>query len=211
LSILRDLTSDAEKRIDRRSYIFQKANADRGTSQLFRLLLRNRDRSFFLKHIQQPDATNALPDLGILEGSQYQIVANARYLCDQLEPLDETRRDALVAFIVQRCYLVIVAVPTAEAARRIFTVLNARGLDLTPTDIPKTDLLDRAGESQEHDLAERWESVELAVGRDGMVELFGHIRMIYERDKPRLALETGFSEIREAIRWRRRPLYLQYS
>jgi hypothetical protein len=25
-----------------------------------------------------------------------------------------------------------------------------------------------------------------------MVELFGHIRMIYERDKPRLALEAGF-------------------
>jgi hypothetical protein len=25
-----------------------------------------------------------------------------------------------------------------------------------------------------------------------MVELFGHIRTIYERDKPRLALEAGF-------------------
>jgi len=35
-------------------------------------------------------------------------------------------------------------------------------------------------------------AVELAVGREKMVELFGHIRMIYERDKPRLALETGF-------------------
>jgi uncharacterized protein DUF1524 len=32
----------------------------------------------------------------------------------------------------------------------------------------------------------------LAVSRDGMVELFGHIRMIYEREKARLALEAGF-------------------
>jgi hypothetical protein len=192
LSILRDLTSDAEAQIDRRSYIFQKANADRGTSERFRLLLRNRDRPFFLKYIQEPGATNALPDSDSLEGSQYLIAANARYLHDQLEPVDENRRDALVAFIIQRCYLVVVAVPTSEAARRIFTVLNARGLDLTPTDILKANLLDRAGESAELDLAERWESVELAVGRDGMVELFGHIRMIYERDKPRLALETGF-------------------
>jgi hypothetical protein len=192
LSILRDLTRDTEKQIDRRSYIFQKANADRGTSERFRLLLRTRDRPFFLKHIQQPDATDALPDIGTLEGSQYRIAANARYLREQLEPLDESQRDALVAFIIQRCYLVVVAVPTAEAARRIFTVLNARRLDLTPTDILKAALLDRAGASRELELAERWESVELAIGRDGMVELFGHIRMIYERDKPRLALEAGF-------------------
>ena len=41
-------------------------------------------------------------------------------------------------------------------------------------------------------LANRWEQVEQALGRDRMVELFGHIRMIYERDKPRLALEDGF-------------------
>ena len=45
------------------------------------------------------------------------------------------RRNALMTFIVQRSYLVVVAVPTAEAARRIFTVLNARALDLTPTDL----------------------------------------------------------------------------
>ena len=78
-----------------------------------------------------------MSDVEVLEGSQYQIAANARYLREQLELLDESERDSLIAFIVQRCYLVVVAVPTAEAARRIFTVLNARGLNLTPTDILK--------------------------------------------------------------------------
>src|SRR5262249_22524734 len=33
-----------------------------------------------------------------------------------------------------------------------------------------------------------------ALGRDRMVELFGHIRMMYQRDKPRLALEDGFRQ-----------------
>jgi hypothetical protein len=192
LSVLRDLTVDEERRFDRRAYIFQKANADRGTSDRFRLLLRSRDRAFFLRQVQQPGATNTLPDLVGLEGSQYSIAENTRFLRERLEAVDEKRRDALVAFVVQRCYLVAVAVPTAEAARRIFTVLNARGLDLTPTDILKADLLDRAGEPQEADLAERWEAVELATGRDGLVELFGHIRMLFEREKPRLALEAGF-------------------
>ncbi len=48
LSALRDLTSDDEVRIERRSYIFQKGSADKGTSDQYRLLLRERDRPFFL-------------------------------------------------------------------------------------------------------------------------------------------------------------------
>ena len=192
LSALRDLTTDKEKRFDRRRYIFQKANADLGTQDRFRMLLRMRDRAFFHKTVQDAGATSALPDVEALEGSQFRIAANARYYRERLEHLPESKRDALVAFLVQRCYLVVVAVPTAEAARRIFTVLNARGLDLTPTDILKADLLDRVPEDAEMALAERWEAVEQESGRDGMVELFGHIRMIYEREKPRLALETGF-------------------
>ncbi|MFA6267897.1 MAG: DUF262 domain-containing HNH endonuclease family protein [Pseudolabrys sp.] len=192
LSALRDLTTNPEKRFDRGHYIFQKANPDRGTEDRFRLLLRPRDRAFFHKTIQEVGATDSLPDIEALEGSQYRIAANARYLREQLELLQESKRDELVAYLIQRCYLVAVSVPTAEAARRIFTVLNARGLDLTPTDILKASLLDRVSASAERGLSDRWESIENEFDRDGMVELFGHIRMMYEREKPRLALEAGF-------------------
>jgi Protein of unknown function DUF262/Protein of unknown function (DUF1524) len=191
LSVLRDLSTDPEVKIVRRNYVYQKANPDSGAKDRFRLLLRQRDQGFFQKYIQNPDATKTLPNSNTLEGSQQNIARNCRYLRTELEGLPETRRNALVAFLIQRCYLVVVAVPTAEAARRIFTVLNARGLDLTPTDILKADLLER-GAAREKDLADRWESAELTLGRDDMVELFGHIRMIYERDKPRMALEAGF-------------------
>jgi hypothetical protein len=195
LSVLRDLTTNTEVRFSRRGYVFQKANPDSGARDRFRLLLRQSDRAFFQKFVQNPDATNNLPELQTLEGSQKHIAENARYLRAQLDALNEDRRNALVAFIIQRCYVVVVAVPTADAARRIFTVLNARGLDLTATDILKADLLERAGAAREADLANRWEAVEQALGRDEMVELFGHVRMIYERDKPRIALETGFPKV----------------
>ncbi|MET4293640.1 hypothetical protein ABIB06_004708 [Bradyrhizobium sp. LB8.2] len=191
LSILRDLTTDQEVRGTRRVYVYQKANPDSGAAERFRLLLRQRDRAFFQKYIQNPDATNSLPDPDLLEGSQQNIARNAIHLRSELSKLDEDRRNKLIAYLIQRCYLVVVAVPTPEAARRIFTVLNARGLDLTATDILKANLLERAG-SNEKDLAERWETAELALGRDRMVELFGHIRTMFERDKPRIALEVGF-------------------
>jgi len=194
LSVLRDLTTDVERRFERREYVYQKANADRGLKERYRLLLRERDRSFFLQYIQGAGATDRLPDPRKLEGSQKLIAENALFLRVQLEETPENRRDALVQFILQRCYLVVVAVPTPETARRIFTVLNARGLDLTPTDILKADLLDRAGPDREDLLAARWEQIELTVGRERLVELFGHIRMIYERDKPRLDLESGFKK-----------------
>jgi hypothetical protein len=192
LSVLRDLTTDLELKIERRSYVYQKASADKGLKDRYRLLLRERDRPFFLKYVQAPGATDNLPDVTKLEGSQKRIVENAKVLRTQLEGIPEERRNTLIAFVIQHCYLVVVAVPTAEAARRIFTVLNARGLDLTPTDILKADLLERAGTAVEASLANRWEEVEQELGRERMVELFGHIRMIYERDKPRLALEAGF-------------------
>jgi hypothetical protein len=86
-------------------------------------------------------------------------------------------------------------VPTPETARRIFTVLNARGLDLTPTDMLKAELLERADPSLEGPLAKRWEAVEHELGRDTFVQLFSHIRMIYERDKPRSALESAFKSV----------------
>lgn len=192
LSILRDLTTDQKVTLRRGSYVFEEADPDSGTQDRCRLLLRRQDRSFFQKYVQNSGATDNLPEMGTLLGSQQCIAENARYLRRILESVDEARRNDLVAFVLQRCYIVVVAVPTADTARRIFTVLNARGLDLTPTDILKADLLERAGPSRESDLAERWEAVEVNIGREKMVELFGHIRMIYERNKPRMALETGF-------------------
>lgn len=192
ISVLRDLTSNEEVRISRRSFVYQRANPDSGTVDRYRLLLRSQDRAFFSKFIQIPDATNELPDPAKLHGSQQRIAENASYFRRQLMKMEEERRNKLVAFIIQRCYVVAVAVPTPESARRIFRVLNARGLDLTPTDILKADLLDRAGQTRELDLASRWEAIEQRLGRDKLVELFGHIRMIFERDKPRVALEDGF-------------------
>lgn len=192
LAVLRDLTSNPLTRNKRGGYIYQQEDPDRGTKAEYRLLLRDKDRIFFSNRIQKPDSTETIPDSNTLEGSQQRIAENARYFRTKLAEMEESRRNQLFAFIIQHCYLVVVAVPTPQAARRIFTVLNARGLDLTPTDVLKASLLERAGEPLDLDLAKRWEAVEDALGRDRFVELFGHIRMIYERDKPRIALEDGF-------------------
>lgn len=195
LSVLRDLTTDAERRISRGAYVYQKADPDTGAPAHYRLLLREQDRAFFKQRVQTSGATADLIDPATLEGSRQRIAENVAFLRGQIQEWDEAKRDRLFAFIIRHCYLVVVSVPTPEAARRIFTVLNARGLDLTPADVLKALLLERAGRAEEADLAKRWEAVETAVGRERFVELFGHIRMIHEREKPRSALEDAFPSV----------------
>ena len=191
-SVLRDLTDDFELKIDREKYVKQTANRDRGLPERLRLHLRQRDQNFFENNVQRRDATAKLPRLDGLEGSQARIVENASHYRERLLGMTDVQRGDLISFILNNCYLVVVAVPTDTAARRIFIVLNARGLDLSATDILKADLLERAGQAREKELSTRWEDIELALDRDRFSDLFTHIRMIFEREKPRSALEVGF-------------------
>ena len=194
LSVLRDLTDDAELKIRRDTYVKQAANPDLGRPERLRLHLRQRDQVFFENTVQRRDATANLPRLAGLKGSQARIVENALHYRERLLGMTDGQRGNLIKFVLNSCYLVVVTVPTDAAARRIFTVLNARGLDLTATDILKADLLERAGEAREKELSTRWEQIELALDRDRFSDLFTHIRMIFQREKPRSALEAGFPE-----------------
>ena len=193
-SVLRDLTDDAELKIGRDAYVKQAPKHDLGQAERLRLHLRQRDQVFFENTVQRRDATANLPRLEGLEGSQARIVENSLHYRERLLNMTDGQRDNLISFVLKSCYLVVVTVPTDAAARRIFTVLNARGLDLIATDILKADFLDRAGEAREKELSTRWEEIELALDRDRFSDLFHHIRMIFQREKPRSALEVGFPE-----------------
>jgi hypothetical protein len=158
------------------------------------LTARKRDAEFLQSTVQKKGATDNLPPTAGLSDSRLRIVENTALLRTRLKNLDETERDDLVAYLLQRCYLVVVSVSNVETAHRVFTVLNARGLDLTPTDMLKADLLDRVPHEAETDYANLWEAREETLGREGFVNLFQHIRMIYQREKPRTRLEVGFRE-----------------
>lgn len=193
-SVVRDLTEDAAKRNSREKYIKQLANDDEGILEALRLQLRQKDQHFFKSTIQDLNSTNLLPDSDGLAGSRARIVENAATIRAAMKNQSEEERSDLLRFLLQNCYLVVVEVPTEMAARRIFTVLNARGMDLSATDILKADLLEYAGEAKEDALSKRWEDLEIDLERDKFSDLFTHIRMIHERDKPRTALEKGFPE-----------------
>jgi hypothetical protein len=65
-------------------------------------------------------------------------------------------------------------------------------LDLLPTDILKATLIGESPEQRRDALSESWEELEEETGRQGFVDLFGHIRMIYARSKARASLLDEF-------------------
>ena len=75
--------------------------------------------------------------------SRKNIRSNALMFDARLKAMTEAGRLALAQFVVTRCFLVAVATPDLNFAYRIFSVLDSRGFDPSPTDILKAEIIGR--------------------------------------------------------------------
>lgn len=199
--LLASLTAQftGELRTDFESYLREPGRASQGLKSKPRLALRERDKQFFADYVQGLKLSEliALDPTRLDNESQRNIRRNAEVLVQRLQSTfmgDTEQLCAFGAFIVQRCFLVAVSTPSEQSAFRVFSVLNSRGLDLLPTDIIKSDVIGKVKPELRDDYNETWEELEVETGRDGFAEVFGHIRMIYAKDKARRALLEEFPE-----------------
>ena len=192
LAVIRDLTPVDTGEHGLAGFIYRPEQEWTGQAAQHRLLPRDRadDRQVFEDYVQRIGATSKEANEKMFEGSGERFVANTRIIRDLLRDRDPDELRALGRFLLSHCMVVMVTVPNVDAAMRIFTVLNARGLNLTATDILKAQLLQKESGSEE--LAERWENWERDLGRDRFGQLFAHIRMTRERENPRSGLDVGF-------------------
>ena len=177
-------------------FIRQKGNRFKGTEDQFRLSLRDRDRDFFDSHVQKQGAIAGLLEMSpaSLTDSQKRITNNVDRIFQALEKLPIDERLDLATFIAQQCFLVVVTATDRDSAYRIFSVMNDRGLDLSPTDILKADTIGELAGEDQITFGAKWEAIEEALGRDDFRDLFAHIRMIRAKTKLRQTLQTDFRE-----------------
>ncbi|WP_144118315.1 DUF262 domain-containing protein [Catellatospora sichuanensis] len=197
LAILRDLTDNDELRSALQKMINEPGDIALAHEPEPRLRLRKRDQDFFEKHIQTAGGTADLryvPTHTLSTGAQIAVQANVRALYEKLTKPEwaEERRLALVRMLSKRTYLVVVSTPDLNSAHRIFSVMNSRGLDLSPADIFKSKVIGSIGDPQSHEYAGRWEDAEEAVGRDAFADLFLHLRMIFGKKRAVHGLLTEF-------------------
>ena len=195
LCVARDLAApgDDKEQIDK--YIAQRADKYEGTEESPRLLIRDRDRKAFSDWVQRKGGTLEVTE-GLGENdSQQRMADNVVSLRKYLTPLLPHERDALVGFVVRRCYLIVATTTDRESAYRMFSVLNNRGLNLSPTDILKADVIGELPSEHQQSATDTWESYEDQLGRESFRELFQAICSIYLKQKIHLALQTEFKRV----------------
>lgn len=189
--------NDGEDKEELRPYILEPGKRMEGILPKPRLSLRERDRGFFAKYIQdlQLGALIALDPQSLDNESQINIRSNAKHFVQAIAnalPTPERLR-SFVTFLLTRCYLVTVSTASQESAFRVFSVMNSRGLDLQPTDIIKADTIGKLkNESDRQAYNDKWEEMEVELTRDGFRDLFTYIRMIYAKEKAKRTLLEEF-------------------
>lgn len=199
MAALREAIEDKSAADDLTQFLYAKGNKMLGTSDRYRLLVRDRDREFFQKHVQQTGGLSKLMkvDAKQLEStSQLNTWGNGVLLLSKVKQLPDATRQRLAMFLLTRCVLVVVSSPDLDSAYRIFSILNNRGLDLSHTDILKAEIIGNVPEAESEEYSEKWEDAENDLGVEDFKELFAHIRMIYRKQKMR---ETVLKEFREFV------------
>lgn len=196
LSVLRRLTTHVELAQNLSNMLVEPGNIVQGLQQRPRLALRGRDAPFFRAGVQDPSGLALLlaGQINPTNDAQAAVVANTRALHTRLAAWSEERRLALVQLLGNRTYLVVVTTPDLTSAHRIFSVMNSRGLDLTPADIFKSQVIGALDGGASDDYAKKWEDAEEDLGREAFADLFLHIRMIFSKERGRRGLLQEFPE-----------------
>ena len=196
IAVLREVLP-VERNPDRLTkFLYEEGDDFTGTKNRYRLTLRDRDAAFFQKYIQDRGGLKRLIELqdAVLSDSQAHIRDNALVFLNRLRQVPADRCFRLTQFIVAGCLLVVVSTPDFDSAYRIFSVLNDRGLDLSHTDILKSEIIGCIPEAQQEGYNKRWEDTEESLGRQAFQGIFSHIRMIYRKSKPQDSILKEFRE-----------------
>lgn len=197
LCILRELAADADKDMQQEmhEYVCQVGKKAAGTTDRFRLSLRDRDRKFFIDNVQnQGKLVDFLGcDKEGLSDSKKRMHENASYIYQKLQGENPEWRNRLAGFLIRRCYLVVVSAYDLDSAYRIFSVMNDRGLNLSPTDILKAEIIGAIPDEESRaNYTDQWDEIEEELGRENFRNLFTHIRMIHAKKKAEVVLHQEF-------------------
>lgn len=191
---------NSEDSADFSNYLKEPGRRSQGLQPKPRLMLRERDRAFFTHYVQDLnfEALFEKDESQLANESQRNIKNNAKLMFKRLGSAFGGNQEAILgfgSFLVQRCFLVAVSTPNEQSAFRVFSVMNSRGLDLQPTDIIKADIIGKLkSEVEREDYNDRWEDMEVELGRGGFNDLFVYVRMIYAKEKAKRSLLDEFRE-----------------
>lgn len=171
----------------------------KGLDERPRLSVRECDRHFFDTFIVG-DNIDSLLDIeanALTPTSVRRIHDNARAMLDALidpEVLPPTETQNFVQYLMLQVSLIEVTTDSYQAAHRIFSVLNTRGVPLAATDIFKAHVLSHVAPTNRPRYATLWEDSINSLATDNPDAFFGHLLTLMLRSPAKRALIDCFSE-----------------
>lgn len=197
IAILRDLVVNEELKEAIHKFIEEPAVHWEDKPARPRLTLRPRDAEFFRNYVQNLAGTAALVEISdnlASTDAQRHLRDNARALRVELAAWAQEELQYLYKTMARRTFLVTVSTPDLNSAYRIFSVMNARGLPLSPSDIFKSQVVGAIPEQNRAYFADLWERLEEELGRDEFASLFLYIRAIATQTRADRSLLQEFPE-----------------
>lgn len=179
-------------------FLTEKGNIITNTPKRYRLKLRKLDEEFFRTKIQDENGIEELKKLTDeqLSESQKNIRDNTLGFLRELEQLSQSQLEILTQFIVNHCYLIIVTVsaPDLDSVYRIFSVLNSRGLNLSYSDILKSEIITAIPLNEQDKYATKWEELQELLGQEQFETLFSDLRTIKSKKRLNRGMIEEFHE-----------------
>jgi len=197
LAALREQMPDAANDIT--GLIYKIGKHSLGEPDEYHLIIRDQDADFFRINVQERGGIEKLvSSTNCMTDSRLRLRENAALLLARVKGMSDEDRKALWILLATGCSLVVISTPDIDAAYRIFSVLNNRGLDLAPIDILKAEVLGlvetAGGSDQSNAYAGKWDQIESMLGREDFGHLLSHLRAIYAKQKPRTTLLRELKE-----------------
>mgnify|MGYP000868433064 FL=1 len=171
----------------------------KGLDERPRLCVRECDRAFFDTFIVG-DNIDSLLDVdanALTPTSVRRIHDNARAMLDALidpDALPPSETQNFVQYLMLQVSLIEVTTDSYQAAHRIFSVLNTRGVPLAATDIFKANVLAHVSPERRPRYAAMWEEAIDSLATDNPDGFFGHLLTLMLRSPVKRALIDCFSE-----------------
>ena len=197
LSIIRDYSMNLKN--DIRKCLWQEGIQHKKIADRPRLSLRHRDADFFKCYVAQNNTKDLIriDPRHLDDDAQRLIQKNAKVILDRARSLFENNPDNVESFVTvlfNQCFFVVVTTPDNESAFRVFSVMNNRGLSLLPSDIIKAHIIGDIDEETRQYYSNKWEDIEVDLGRESFNSLLSHIRMIYGKCKLHGTLVNEFEK-----------------
>ena len=199
VSLLRHLEEDPALRDELGSLLLIAQSRIKDLDERPRLSVRECDRDFFDTFIIGDNIDSLLDVDGdsLTHASVRRIVANARTILDVLgnpDMLMPSEISDFIRYLTLHVSLIEVSTDSYQAAHRIFSVLNTRGVPLSAADIFKARVLSRVAPDARARYARLWEQSIDSLGTENPDAFFGHLLTLTLRAPARRALIDAFDE-----------------